>query len=58
MTNPKSSDNVKEIELTQTQLNFLEFCKKFAWGKLEVTVQNGEPVYSKEIERTHQHRKV
>ena len=31
-------------ELSKTQLNFLEYCEKFGWGKLEVTVKNGEPV--------------
>lgn len=43
--------------ITETQKNFLEFCKEFGWGKLEVTIHNGEPCYSKELERTHRHIK-
>ena len=31
-------------ELTKPQRNFIEYCKKFGWGKLEVTVKDGEPV--------------
>jgi len=46
---------IKNKELTKTQLDFLEFLKEFGWGKLEVTVVNGEPVGSKELERTHRH---
>jgi hypothetical protein len=41
--------------LTKAQRNFIEFCKEFEWGKLEVTVRNGEPVASKELEKTHRH---
>jgi len=42
-------------EISQTQADFLDFCKKYGWGKLEVTVVKGEPVASKELERTHRH---
>ena len=31
-------------ELTKAQKNFLDYCKQFGWGKLEVTIKNGEPV--------------
>ena len=31
-------------ELTIAQQNFLKYCKQFGWGKIEVTVKNGEPV--------------
>jgi len=54
LTTKNNCDNVK-IELTRTQQVFLEFCKEFGWGKLEVTVVRGEPVASKELERTHRH---
>ena len=30
--------------LTKAQVTFLIYCKSFGWGKLEVTVKNGEPV--------------
>ena len=42
-------------EITKVQASFLEFCKEFGWGKIEVTVKNGEPVMSKEIVREHKH---
>jgi len=42
-------------EITKTQADFLEFCEKYGWGKLEVTIVKGEPVASKELERTHRH---
>ena len=45
----------KGKELSVAQLNFLDFCKEFGWGKLEVTVKNGEPVMSREIEHDHKH---
>jgi hypothetical protein len=32
------------MELSKAQLAFIEYCKRFGWGKLEVTVKNGEPV--------------
>ena len=32
------------IRLTKAQTAFLAYCKSFGWGKLEVTVKNGEPV--------------
>ena len=30
--------------LTKAQINFLAYCKKLEYGKLEVTIKNGEPV--------------
>jgi len=51
----KESVSTKEIELTKAQSSFLEFCKKFGWGKLEVTVKNGEPVMSRELEHDYKH---
>ena len=55
MTIHEKGAYIKNKELTKTQLDFLEFLKEFGWGKLEVTVVNGEPVGSKELERTHRH---
>ena len=55
MTNNGEGANVKEIEITKPQKAFLEFCKQFGWGKLEVTIVRGEPVASRELERTHRH---
>lgn len=39
-------ENNKEtpIELTPAQKNFITYCKKFGWGKLEITVKDGQPV--------------
>ena len=51
-----NSDKVKE-DLTEAQLDFLRTCQEIGWGKLEVHVQNGEPAFSRETERTHQHKK-
>lgn len=31
-------------KLSIAQQNFLIYCKQFGWGKIEVTVKNGEPV--------------
>ncbi|KKK69058.1 hypothetical protein LCGC14_2937860, partial [marine sediment metagenome] len=45
----------KEMVVTKAQADFLDFCKKYGWGKLEVTIVRGEPVASKELERTHRH---
>ena len=50
-----SNEDEKEMVLTKAQADFLEFCKKYGWGKLEVTIVRGEPVASKELERTHRH---
>ena len=44
MTNKRNCGNTENKELTKAQLNFLEYCEKFGWGTLEVTVKNGEPV--------------
>jgi len=49
----KNSAITKEI--TRTQADFLEFCQKFGYGKLQVTIVKGEPVASKELEKTHRH---
>lgn len=52
MTNP---NKCVSVEITEAQKNFLEFCEKYGWGKLEVTIKNGQPVLSKELERVHKH---
>ncbi len=48
-------DEKEDMVLTKSQIAFLEFCKRFGWGKLEVTVKNGEPVMSRELEHDHKH---
>ncbi|KKM92388.1 hypothetical protein LCGC14_1218930 [marine sediment metagenome] len=53
--NNLSNKDGKEMVVTKAQADFLEFCKKYGWGKLEVTIVRGEPVASKELERTHRH---
>jgi len=35
---------MEEKKLTKAQKNFLDYCKKFAWGKVEVIIKDGEPV--------------
>ena len=52
MTNPEKSVSV---QISETQKKFLDFCEEFGWGKLEVTIKNGQPTFSKELERTHKH---
>jgi len=41
LTNNKKSIT---IEISLAQKAFLDYCKEFGWGKLEITVKNGEPV--------------
>jgi len=55
LTNPTNCDNVITRQMTKTQDAFLTYGEKFGWGKVEVTFVNGQPVTSKEIERTHRH---
>ena len=55
MTETANSATLIESELTKAQRAFIDFCKDFGWGKLEVTVKNGEPVKSREIEHDHKH---
>ena len=52
MTNSKRRDSV---EITEAQKSFLAFCEEYGWGKLEVTIKNGQPVLSKELEHVHKH---
>ena len=44
MTNEYKHVRLTERELTKTQSEFLAFCEDFGWGKLEVSIKNGEPV--------------
>jgi len=46
---------INKEELNKAQRCFLEFCEQFGWGKLEVTVKDGKPVMSREIEHDHKH---
>jgi len=55
LTNDKKDTNLKEGDITDTQLSFLSMCKQFGWGTLEVEVKNGQPVMSYEIKRGHKH---
>jgi len=41
---PLDSGTIMIERLTKAQVTFLIYCKSFGWGKLEVTVKNGEPV--------------
>ncbi len=53
--NNLGSKDEKEMVLTKAQTDFLEFCTKYGWGKLVVTVKNGDPVFSRELEHDHKH---
>ena len=44
MTKQNNDATLIEKELTQAQTKFLEYCKEFGYGNLEVEVKNGEPV--------------
>ena len=55
VNNLSGKDEKENLELTKPQRAFLEFCERFGWGKLEVTVKNGEPVMSRELEHDHKH---
>ncbi len=39
-----SKDNGGTLDLSKAQIAFLEYCKEFGWGNLEVEVKNGQPV--------------
>ena len=57
MTNHKEGATTNNKEFTEAQLDLLETCQEIQWGKLEVLVQNGEPSFSKLLEKTYQHKK-
>lgn len=44
LDNKSKGSIINSTELSKSQQKFLEYCKTFGWGKLEVTVKNGEPV--------------
>jgi len=43
LTHP-TIDKLDIEEVTEVGRRFLSYCKKFGWGKLEVTVKDGQPV--------------
>lgn len=45
------NNNCDILELTKPQKAFLEYCKEFGWGKLEVMVKNGEPVMASPLKQ-------
>lgn len=57
LTENKKGDINQCKELTQAQVDFLETCQEIEWGKLEVLVQDGEPSFSRLLEKTYQHKK-
>ena len=52
MTNTEKCDLIEKEELTKAQKNFLDYCQKFGWGKLEITVKDGEPTIARIMEQT------
>ncbi len=47
-----SLDTTVRIDISKTQQKFLDYCKQFGWGKLEVTIKNGEPTIARIVEQT------
>ncbi len=43
--------DLMESSLTKSQKAFLDYCKGFGWGKVEVTVKDGQPVMVVEIRK-------
>lgn len=39
---------IKIDTLTKAQLSFLNYCKELGWGRVEVVIQDGEPVMVEE----------
>ena len=50
-----SKNNYDTLKLTDTEKRFLAFCKEFGWGKLEVTIKDGQPVLSRELVHDYKH---
>jgi len=50
-----TNNNCDTFKITEAQKKFLEFCEEYGWGKLEVTIKNGQPVFSRELEHDHKH---
>ncbi len=44
MTNKNGSATVNIDTLTKAQLNFLAYCKELGYGRVEVVIQDGQPV--------------
>lgn len=43
LTSQKICDSVRK-ELSKAQVNFLDYCLHFSYGKLEVEIKDGQPV--------------
>lgn len=39
-----TKDNCELIQVTKPQRNFIDYCKEFGWGTVEVTIKDGQPV--------------
>ena len=44
-------DTDNNSNLSKSQKALLDYIENFGWGKIEVTVKNGQPVMVKEIEK-------
>ena len=42
---------IEKIELTKAESEFREFCHKLGYGKIEVIIKDGEPVYATQIKQ-------
>lgn len=48
----KCATNINK-ELTKAQQDFLDFCKELGYGKAEVLIRDGQPVYASYIKQDH-----
>lgn len=46
MTENKSCET---IEVTEHQKAFLDYCQELGYGKIEVVIRDGEPVYGTQV---------
>ncbi len=42
---------MEDKKLSKAQQNLIDYCLKFGWGKLEVTIKDGQPVMVVEIRK-------
>jgi len=45
LTNKNQPDKVEPVVLSKAQKAFLEYCREIDWGKVEVIIKGGEPVF-------------
>ena len=38
-------------QLTKAQQEFLDFCEKLGYGKIEIVIKDGQPVYATQVKQ-------